>query len=202
MHLPKIASRYRGIADPAILFLRQLFWALCRAMKYRDAVRLKFTYFYATDETYEKYMASVKACGWQQNYLLNQFVSSFVTKNLDYYRDALEKMAEAMALEPSELYEQCRTEAEPNLPMYVKGHPDLGPSPLAPYRHITTQTATRRTIGGVKMSGRNAVVFRLAAHIDRESVAITLSRITQWHLDTYWERIYAPQLNNDIKQTL
>lgn len=171
-------------------------------LDYREAVRLKFTYFYATDATYVKYRAAVEACGWQQNYLLNQFASSFVTKHLDYYREALTKMAAAMDIKSTELYELCRSEAEPTLPMYVKGHPDIGPSPLAPYWGLTTQTASRRTVGGVKMSGRNAVAFRLAAHIDRESVAITISRIAEWHLDTYWERIYAPQLAGDVKQTL
>ncbi|MEA5466969.1 hypothetical protein [Leptothoe sp. PORK10 BA2] len=171
-------------------------------VEYRESVRLKFTYFYATDGTYAKYRAAVEACGWQQNYLLNQFTSSFVKKNLEYYQEALAKMAAAMDIPAEELYELCRSDAEPILPKYVNGHPDIGPSPLAPYWDLTTQTASRRTVGGVKMSGRNAVAFRLAAHIDRESVALTISRIAQWHLDTYWDRIYAPQLAGDLKQTL
>lgn len=171
-------------------------------MEYRKHVFMRVGYFYAMPEDYERYQIAIKACGWQSTYLINQFLSSFIGKNLDYYRTALQKAAAAMDVDPKELYKLCRSAEEPELPLYKTARPDYGSSPLASVVSVQTGAEYRYRIGKFKCSGRNAVALRVAAHVERESTPLTLSRIMAWHFATYWDKAYATQIQNDYNLVL
>lgn len=163
---------------------------------------MKLAYVYMSDEVFNKYQAAITACGWQGTYLFNQFLSSFAGRNLDYYRQVLATAAAAMNLEQAKLYNLLRSPEEPELPNYAEAMPNYGTSPLASVVNVTANQADKRRLGRFKCSGRNAVVLRLAALVERQSSPLTLSRIIDWHLSEYWEKIYAPQLENDFNSKL
>lgn len=170
-------------------------------MEHREHVYLKIGYYYATPADREKYQTAVNACGWPSTYLINQLLSSFVGKNYDYYKAAFSGIAEATGTAPKDLYELCRGVKEPDFPRYINEHPSFGPSPLASVVRVETGEDFKHRMKGFKCSGRNAVGLRIAAHIERESTALTLSRIMAWHFDTYWGRSYQPQIENDLNST-
>ncbi len=163
---------------------------------------MRVGYFYAMPEDYERYQIAFAACGWQSTYLINQFLSSFAGKNIDYYRTAFEKAATAMQVDPKELYKLCRAAEEPELPPYKTAQPNYGSSPLASVVGVQTGAEYRHRIGKFKCSGRNAVVLRIAAHIERESTPLTLSRVMSWHFANYWDKAYAAQIQNDYNLVL
>ncbi len=171
-------------------------------MDYREHVFLKLAYVYMTDADYERYETAIAACGWQSTYLFSQFLSSFAGKNIDYYRAALKTAAAAMDIHPKELYNLCRSAEEVEFPQYVKETPEYGESPLNSVVAIETGMEQRRRIGRFKASGRNAVVLRLAAIVERQSTPLTLSRIVNWHFANYWNRSYGPQITNDFNAEL
>jgi hypothetical protein len=107
-----------------------------------------------------------------------------------------------MKMEQAQLYELLRLPEEPELPNYVEAMPNYGASPLASVVSVAPKKEDRRRLGRFKCSGRNAVVLRLAALVERQSSPLTLSRIIYWHLSEYWGKIYAPQLENDFNSTL
>ena len=163
---------------------------------------MKMAYVYMSDEVIEKYEAAIAACGWQGTYLFNQFLASFAGRNIDYYREVLATAAAAMKMEQTQLYELLRSPEEPELPNYAEAMPNYGASPLASVVNVTANKEDRRRLGRFKCSGRNVVVLRLAALVERQSSPLTLSRIIHWHLSEYWERIYAPQIENDFNNKL
>lgn len=163
---------------------------------------MKMAYVYMSGDVMKKYEAAIAACGWQGTYLFNQFLASFAGRNLDYYRQVLATASAAMKVSETELYDLLRSPEEPEFPNYAEAMPDYGQSPLASVVSVSANKEDRRRLGRFKCSGRNAVVLRLAALVERQSSPLTLSRIIHWHLSEYWDRIYAPQIENDFNSKL
>lgn len=107
-----------------------------------------------------------------------------------------------MTMEQTQLYKLLRSLEEPELPNYTEAMPNYGTSPLATVVTVTANKEDRRRLGRFKCSGHNVVVLRLAALVERQSSPLTLSRIIHWNLSEYWERIYAPQIDNDFQNKL
>lgn len=169
------------------------------SIEYRPFVSVKLTYIYMLDEDFFRYQASIDALGWQSTYFFNQCLSSFVGRNLEYFRERLATAADAMGIAPAELYEILRSEGEPeDLPAYVKPRPNYGDSLLANQIVVVATSDLKRRIGNFKASGRNVVGLRLLAFIERESTALTFSRVINWHYQNYWTHSYGPQMKNDI----
>lgn len=159
------------------------------------------SYIYLPKQTQDRYELMLNATSWPKRLILTQISHCFGKRFLDYYREVadIDAIARGFQQHQGEHFKLLREWGQ--LPPYINGRPDYGRSPLDDMATVNTGLK-RHSFNGFKCSARNAVVFKLACVVERESPQIVMSKLATWYYENYWSSNYIEQIESSVQKTL
>ncbi|MEM9906906.1 MAG: hypothetical protein AAF921_17950 [Cyanobacteria bacterium P01_D01_bin.44] len=159
--------------------------------------QIRLSYIHVEDEVWNKFELACDRLGWQSKNLLQQIVHSFFARHRDYYCRAAIADAKAREMTEQPYYETLKGGSEEDLNRYIGQRPNFGPSPLATVPDPIANKETRRRYNLLTLGDFNYVLLKVAMIVERASIVELTSRITLWHFNEYWEKLYLPQIQHD-----